>query len=181
MISSSLLWCSFSPITQQVMNTRPVMDATETEELEKIRKKAMDEVTSALQALENKFPGITEGAAALAGSGVGAAASFGALYTLGTTGVSAAGITSGLATAGSIVGGGMVAGIGIGRTCSCVRDWRVRDSETQKNAKLTAALSQAIQKLYEVQERLMSNAEYFKAEIAGIKATIDMLTKKAQR
>lgn len=31
------------------------MDATETEELEKIRKKAMDEVTSALQALENKF------------------------------------------------------------------------------------------------------------------------------
>ncbi|WP_235135871.1 hypothetical protein [Lelliottia amnigena] len=40
------------------------MDATETEELEKIRKKAMDEVTSALQALENKFPGITEGAAA---------------------------------------------------------------------------------------------------------------------
>ncbi|HGK7377610.1 TPA: hypothetical protein ACJ52B_004096, partial [Enterobacter asburiae] len=68
------------------------MDATETEELEKIRKKAMDEVTSALQALENKFPGITEGAAALAGSGVGAAASFGALYTLGTTGVSAAGI-----------------------------------------------------------------------------------------
>ncbi len=34
------------------------MDATETEELEKIRKKAMDEVTSALQALENKFPGI---------------------------------------------------------------------------------------------------------------------------
>lgn len=71
------------------------MDATETEELEKIGKKAMDEVTSALQALDKMFPGITEGAAALAGSGVGAAASFGALYTLGTTGVSAAGITPG--------------------------------------------------------------------------------------
>lgn len=27
----------------------------------------------------------------------------------------------------------------------------------------------------------MSNAEYFKAEIAGIKATIDMLTKKAPK
>ena len=152
------------------------MDATETEELEKIRKKAMDEVTSALQALENKFPGITEGAAALAGSGVGAAASFGALYTLGTTGVSAAGITSGLATAGSIDGGGMVAGIaavlGIGGYAIV---------KHKKNAKLTAALSQAIQKLYEVQERLMSNAEYFKAEIAGIKATIDMLTKKAPK
>jgi hypothetical protein len=66
----------------------------------------MDEVTSALQALENKFPVLLRGAAALAGSGVGAAASFGALYTLGTTGVSAAGITSGLATALlQIVGG----------------------------------------------------------------------------
>ena len=156
------------------------MDATETEELEKIRKKAMDEVTSALQALENKFPGITEGAAALAGSGVGAAASFGALYTLGTTGVSAAGITSGLATAGSIVGGGMVAGIAV--LAAPVAVLGIGGIvKHKKNAKLTAALSQAIQKLYEVQERLMSNAEYFKAEIAGIKATIDMLTKKAPK
>ena len=88
------------------------MDATETEELEKIRKKAMDEVTSALQALENKFPVLLR-RSSFGGSGVGAAASFGALYTLGTTGVSAAGITSGLATAGSIVGGGMVAGIAV--------------------------------------------------------------------
>ena len=158
------------------------MDATETEELEKIRKKAMDEVTSALQALENKFPGITEGAAALAGSGVGAAASFGALYTLGTTGVSAAGITSGLATAGSIVGGGMVAGIAVLAAPVAVLGigWYAIVKH-KKNTKLTAALSQAIQKLYEVQERLMSNAEFFKAEIAGIKATIDMLTKKAPK
>ena len=158
------------------------MDATETEELEKIRKKAMDEVTSALQALENKFPGITEGAAALAGSGVGAAASFGALYTLGTTGVSAAGITSGLATAGSIVGGGMVAGIAVlAAPVAVLGIGGYAIVKHKKNAKLTAALSQAIQKLYEVQERLMTNAEYFKAEIAGIKATIDMLTKKAPK
>ncbi|EAU3346108.1 hypothetical protein JGY60_004589 [Salmonella enterica] len=148
------------------------MDATETEELEKIRKKAMDEVTSALQALENKFPGITEGAAA----------SFGALYTLGTTGVSAAGITSGLATAGSIVGGGMVAGIAVlAAPVAVLGIGGYAIVKHKKNAKLTAALSQAIQKLYEVQERLMSNAEYFKAEIAGIKATIDMLTKKAPK
>ena len=158
------------------------MDATETEELEKIGKKAMDEVTSALQALDKMFPGITEGAAALAGSGVGAAASFGALYTLGTTGVSAAGITSGLATAGSIVGGGMVAGIGVlAGPVAVLGIGGYAIVKHKKNAKLTAALSQAIQKLYEVQERLMSNAEYFKAEIAGIKATIDMLTKKAPK
>lgn len=45
------------------------------------------------------------------GAGVGGVASFGALYALGTVGLSAAGITSGLAAAGALVGGGMVAGI----------------------------------------------------------------------
>lgn len=45
------------------------------------------------------------------GSGVGGACSFAALYGLGTTGFSAAGITSGLAAAGSLVGGGMAAGV----------------------------------------------------------------------
>ncbi len=47
------------------------------------------------------------------GAGVGSAASFAALYFGGTVGLSAAGITSGLAAAGSIVGGGMVAGVGV--------------------------------------------------------------------
>ena len=47
------------------------------------------------------------------GAGGGAAISFAALYSLGVTGLSAAGITSGLAAAGAIVGGGMVAGIGV--------------------------------------------------------------------
>lgn len=45
------------------------------------------------------------------GAGIGGAASFAALYGLGTVGLSAAGITSGLAAAGGIVGGGMVAGV----------------------------------------------------------------------
>lgn len=47
------------------------------------------------------------------GAGAGAGLSFAALYSLGVTGLSAAGITSGLAAAGSVVGGGMVAGIGV--------------------------------------------------------------------
>jgi len=47
------------------------------------------------------------------GAGAGGAMSFVALYSLGITGLSAAGITSGLAAAGAIVGGGMVAGIGV--------------------------------------------------------------------
>ena len=41
----------------------------------------------------------------------GAGVSFLALYTAGTVGLSAAGITSALAAAGSIIGGGMVAGV----------------------------------------------------------------------
>ena len=47
------------------------------------------------------------------GAGAGGAASFAALWGLGTTGLSAAGITSALAAAGSLVGGGMVAGIAV--------------------------------------------------------------------
>ena len=45
------------------------------------------------------------------GAGIGGIGSFAALYGLGTVGLSAVGITSGLATIGSVVGGGMVAGV----------------------------------------------------------------------
>lgn len=54
-----------------------------------------------------------EVAGAATGAGIGGAASFAALYGLGVPGFSAVGITSALAAAGSIVGGGMVAGVGV--------------------------------------------------------------------
>lgn len=57
---------------------------------------------------ESAIPEVLTGAL---GAGVGGVGSFIALYGLGTVGLSAAGITSGLAAAGSIVGGGMVAGV----------------------------------------------------------------------
>ncbi len=57
---------------------------------------------------ESAIPEVLAGAL---GAGMGGVVSFGALYGLGTVGLSAAGITSGLATAGTIVGGGMTAGI----------------------------------------------------------------------
>ena len=117
----------------------------------------------------------------MAGSGVGAAAFLWcSLYAWGQREVSSWHNLR-LATAGSIVGGGMVAGIGVLAAPAAVLGIGGYAIVKHKNAKLTAALSQAIQKLYEVQERLMSNAEYFKAEIAGIKATIDMLTKKSSK
>ena len=56
---------------------------------------------------------LNETLAGALGAGAGAAIGFAGLYFGGVTGLSAAGITSGLATAGSIVGGGMAAGIGV--------------------------------------------------------------------
>ena len=58
-----------------------------------------------------KKSAIPEVLAGALGAGIGGVGSFAALYGLGTVGLSAAGITGGLAAAGSIVGGGMVAGI----------------------------------------------------------------------
>ena len=57
---------------------------------------------------ESAIPEVLSGAL---GAGIGGIGSFAALYGLGTVGLSAAGITSGLAAVGSIVGGGMVAGV----------------------------------------------------------------------
>ena len=57
---------------------------------------------------ESAIPEVLAGAL---GAGIGGVGSFAALYGLGGVGLSAAGITSGLASAGAVVGGGMVAGI----------------------------------------------------------------------
>lgn len=57
---------------------------------------------------------LSEALAGAAGVGVGAGAGFAALYLGGSViGLSAPGITSGLAAAGSIIGGGMTAGIAV--------------------------------------------------------------------
>lgn len=56
---------------------------------------------------------IPEALSGALGLGVGSGAGFAALYFGGTVGLSAAGITSGLAAAGALVGGGMTAGIAV--------------------------------------------------------------------
>ena len=73
-------------------------------------------VNEAAAALNDKNRTIRESAipevlAGALGAGIGGVGSFAALYGLGVVGLSAAGITSGLAAAGAIVGGGMVAGV----------------------------------------------------------------------
>ena len=73
-------------------------------------------VNEASNALNDKTRTIRESAipevlAGALGAGIGGVGSFATLYGLGTVGLSAAGITPGLAAAGALVGGGMVAGI----------------------------------------------------------------------
>jgi len=149
-------------------------------EVRAMKEEAAGEVKKVVAELESGFPGITEGLATAIGASGGAASSFVALIFLGkVTGLSAAGITSGLAAAGSIIGGGMVAGIGV--LAAPVAILGVAGyglAKKRRNAKLAVALTAAIKKLYDIQTRLMQNAEYFKEEIAGIKATIDYLSQK---
>lgn len=67
---------------------------------------ALDDETRTVR--ESSIPEVLGGAL---GATAGGIASFAALYGLGTAGLSAAGMTSALAAAGAVVGGGMAAGV----------------------------------------------------------------------
>lgn len=56
---------------------------------------------------------ISETLVAALGAGAGGGIGFAGLWGLGVTGLSAAGLTSGLAAAGSLIGGGMAAGVAV--------------------------------------------------------------------
>lgn len=146
------------------------------EAIDQERKEAASEINCVLKQLDKDYPGALEGLGAALGAGVGGAGAFGALFLAGTTGLSAAGITSGLAAAGALVGGGMVAGIGVlAAPVAVLGIAGYAIAKKRKSAKHAAALATAIGKLYDIQSRLMQNAEYFREELAQIKATIDFL------
>lgn len=152
------------------------------EEIKQEKARAERDVQEIMKRLNSNAPTMTEGLSALLGSGAGAAGSLAALGTLGVSGFSAAGITSGLATAGSIVGGGMVAGIGVlAAPVAILGIAGYAIAKKRKNAKIAAAVATAIKKLYSIQERLMQNAEYFKEELAGINAALNIIEANAQK
>lgn len=154
------------------------------EEIKQEKERAEKDVKDAMERLNSDAPTITitEGLATLLGSGIGAAGSLAALGASGVSGFSAAGITSGLATAGSIVGGGMVAGIGVLAAPVAILGIAGHAiAKKRKNAKIAAAVATAIKKLYLIQERLMQNAEYFKEELAGINAKLNIIEANAQK
>ena len=147
------------------------------EKIQMMKNAARKGMQETLDELGRDYPKAVEAAGAAVGSALGGAASFTALYFGGSVvGLSAAGITSGLAAAGAIVGGGMAAGVGVlAAPVAAVGIVSYAIIKKRKNAKLTTALNRAIQQLYTILEMLMANAEYFREELAEIKAYIDQL------
>ena len=79
-------------------------------------RKVINEANEALNNKSRTIAGsaIPEALAGVLGAGAGGVASFAALYFGGSVvGLSAAGITSGFAAAGAVVGGGMAAGVAV--------------------------------------------------------------------
>ena len=143
-------------------------------DLEGLKKEAKAEFAGVVEDLHKDHPQAAEGAAAAVGAVLGGTASWTALVFAGVPGLSAVGITTGLASVGAFVGGGMVVGVGVlaaPPAALAVCGYAV--AKRRRNAKLAAALRTAIEKLHGIQERLTANAEYFREEIAEIKAYID--------
>jgi len=145
---------------------------------------ANEKILAIFQELERSAPGLDTALAGITGLVGGGAISYTALWFAGVNGLSAAGLTSGLATLGSIAGGGMATGVGVvvipvvvlGGGAYIAHDYY---KDKKRMAKLSAALNVAISRLYSVQDRLIANAEYYKNEIAILKGQIFMLEARA--
>ncbi len=146
--------------------------------IQRMKDEAHEDMKETIDELRRDEPKVADVAGATVGGALGGAASFTALYFGGSVaGLSAAGITSGLAAAG--FGAGMVAGIGVlALPVAILGVGGYAIVKKRRSAKLAAALDRAIEKLYKIQERLIANAEYFRDELAEIKAYIDQLKRQ---
>lgn len=144
-------------------------------EIQRMKDEAHEDMKDTIDELRRDEPKAADAAGAAVGGALGGAASFTALYFGGSVvGLSAAGISAGLATAGTLVGGGMAAGVGVlAAPVAILAVGGYAIVKKRRSAKLAAALDRAIEKLYKIQERLIANAEYFREELAEIKAYID--------
>ena len=163
-------------ITEPRWRKRLADDSLDCAEIKRVKDETEATVRGILAKMGRDYPGFMEGAGATVGAASGGAASLFALTSLGTAGLSGAGITSGLATAGAVVGGGMVAGIGV--LAAPVAGLALGGywlAGKRRKAKLAASIHKAVSQLDAIQRRLMANAEFFRDEIAQIRAMIGML------
>lgn len=107
----------FDPLHQTNKGTTVAVDPIykNTDSLKPIEKliAEADKATSDPARVESDDGDINAALAAAGGISTGGAIGFAALYYAGVTGLSAAGITSALAAAGSLIGGGMAAGVAV--------------------------------------------------------------------
>lgn len=157
-------------------------------EIDNIAEISGKKVQKILRELESNVPGITEGFGAITGVGIGGATSLFALSSLGMPGLSAAGITSGLAQAGSFLGlrgiaffgSRMVAGIAaLFIPIMIFGTLGYYYFKRRKIKKQVVAVQHAMTELYSVIDKLRKNAEVFKEEIVGIKILINSLEQRA--
>ena len=95
------------------MNHEPIYkNADSLKPVEKLIAEAEAAVSNKSRA-ESEDGDMNAALAAAGGVGVGGAIGYAALYYAGVTGLSAVGITSALATAGALIGGGMSAGLAV--------------------------------------------------------------------
>lgn len=119
--------------------------------------------------------------AASAGLAVGGIAGVGLLSAMGTVaGLSAAGITSGLAAAGALIGGGMVAGIGVLAAPAVILGggaYAIANKSKQK--RLIQEKEMLIQRIMLAHDRMMLKLEQEKDasvdRLNHLKLTMDML------
>ena len=142
------------------------------EKIQHMKDEAHEEMKETLDELRRDAPKVFDTAAAAVGGTLGGGALLTARYFGGSVGgLSAAGITSGGAAG---PGGGAGAAV-IVAILGTVFGYLIGK---KRNAKETAALKKAIEKLYTTEERLMANAEYYREQLAEIKAWIEELERQ---
>lgn len=110
---------------------------------------------------------ISDVLAGAVGVGIGGVTGFAALYFGGTVGLSAAGITSGLAAAGAVVGGGMLSGIAVlaapavilGGAALKITDKKRKQLQNKKEELYNIAIRKQTLILEELQSNLKTSEE----------------------
>ena len=83
------------------------------EEIDELRENTGKDIQRILRELDSSVPGINEELGAITGAVIGGSSSLAILSSLGVSGLTRIGISSGLSAAGSFVGGSALAGIGV--------------------------------------------------------------------
>ena len=138
------------------------------EKIQQMKDEAYESMKETIDELRRDEPKVVDAAAAAVSGALGVGASFTALHFAGVTGLSAAGIISRPIAAAGPVGAVLAALATLGPVVYAIVMKR-------RNAKLAAALKRTIEKLYTIQEQYMKNAEYFREELAELKAWITEL------